>query len=244
MKLKWVFAALVLVNLGLWMWGSWYQETPAPENRGAGAPIASEKMRLLGEPDVKLQPRKAATPANLESAANAPQVCFHIGPFPDSALTVIAEAKLNEWHLAFLRRAEEIKLIAGYRVYLAPLALKGAVERQRKELSRFGFKDHALIQDEAGQSVISLGLFSTETNAQSRARELTAKGMEAKVQPLYRPRTVYWLDLSSPVPVEIATQVKQADWGAKDIQAQEIACATAPRPSLAPPQAPADNAPS
>ncbi len=246
MKLKWLFAALVLFNLGLWMWGSWYKETSIPENRSARAPIAPDKMRLLNEPGVKLLPRKTA--ANVGSSASLAPICFHVGPFPDSALTAIAESKLNEWHLVFSRRAEEIKIVTGYQVYLPPLASKEAADRKRQELSRLGFKDHALMQDETGQDVISLGLFSVEANAQSRVHELMAKGIEAKVHPLYQPRTVYWLDVNNPAPPEIASQMKQTDWGAKDTHAQEASCASTTRPQIAPPPIPApsqmDNAPS
>lgn len=241
MKLKWLFAALVLLNLGLLMWGSWYKETSVPENRSARAPIAPEKMRLLNEPGVKLQPRKTAANAGLN--ANLAPACFHIGPFPDSALTAIAESKLNEWHLVFSRRAGEIKIVTGYQVYLPPLASKEAAERKRQELTRLGFKDHALVQDQAGQDVISVGLFSVEANAQNRVHELTDKGVEAKVQPLYQPRTVYWLDINNPTPLEIASQIKQTDWGAKDTHAQEAACGTAPNSGSAPPpiSAPSDS---
>jgi len=247
MKLKWVFAALVLLNLGLWMWGSWYKETLIPENRSARAPVAPEKMRLLSEPGVKLQPRKTAAPVNAGLTAHLPQVCFHVGPLPDTALTSNAESKLVEWNLVFVRRAAEIKVITGYQVFLPSLASKEAAERKRQELTRLGFKDHALIQNPAGEDIISLGLFSVEANAQSRVHELAAKGIEAKMQPLHQSRDVYWLDINSPVPPEIAAKMKQTDWGAKDTQAQEAACATAPNPTPAPPPAvppePKDNAP-
>ena len=171
MKLKWLLAAFVLANLGLWMWASWYQETPLEETRAARAPIAPEKMRLLTTPDVKLTPRKAPPPANAELVANAVPVCFHIGPFAETARVTQAEAKLNELHLGFARRAEETKMITGYRVYLPPLASKEAAERKRQELTRLGFKDHAVFQEEGWHNAISLGLFSVEANATARVRK-------------------------------------------------------------------------
>ena len=243
MKLKWVFATLVLANIGLWMWASWYREPPVEDNRVARAPIALEKMRLLSEAGVKLTPRKVPPPANAELAANTPQVCFHIGPFPDADPTTKAEAKLNEWHLIYARRAEETKAITGYRVYLPPLKSKQAAERKRQQLTRLGFKDHALIQEEGWQNAISLGLFSVEANAESRVRELAAKGVVAKVQPLSQTRSVYWLDIGVSVPPDTALKVKQADWGAQDIQAQETTCPAGASPSSAPPQPPPANAP-
>ena len=245
MKLKWLLAAFVLANLGLWMWASWYKEAPVEEHRAARAPIAPEKMRLLTEPDVKLTPRKAPPPANAELTANAVPLCFHIGPFAETTLVTQAEAKLSELSLGFARRTEEIKIITGYRVTLPPLATKEAAESKRQELTRLGFKDHAVIQEEGWQNAISLGLFSVEANAMARVRELAAKGVEAKAQPLTQNRTHYWLDLIAPVSPENVVKLKQTDWGAKDIQAQETTCpaGTNPPPPPAPLPAPHDNAP-
>ena len=224
MKLKWLFAAFVLANLGLWMWASWYKETPVEENRTARAPVAPEKIRLFNEPGVKLTPRKAPPPANAELTANAVAVCFHIGPFAETARVTQAEAKLSELHLGFARRSEKTKTITGYRVTLPPLASREAAERKRQELTRLGFKDHAVIQEEGWHNAISLGLFSVEANAAARVRELAAKGVEAKAQPLTQSRTRTWLDLIAPVSPENVMQLKQTDWGAKDIQVQETTC--------------------
>jgi hypothetical protein len=224
MKLKWLFAAFVLANIGLWMWASWYKETPLEETRAARAPLALEKMRLLTEPNVKLTPRKTPPPANAELVANAVPVCFHLGPFTDTVRVTQAEAKLNELHLGFARRTEETKMITGYRVYLPPLASKESAERKRKELTRLGFKDHAVIQEDGWHNAISLGLFSVEANATARVRELAAKGVEASMQPLTQDRTLYWLDLLEPTAQDNIVKLKQADWGAKEVQLHESTC--------------------
>lgn len=239
MKLKWIFAALVLANLGLWMWASWYKEAPVEENSAARMPIAPEKMRLLDEVGVKLQLRKAPPAANSELVATATSGCFRLGPFPDVELTVKAEKKLKEWHLGFVRQTEQINTITGYRVYLAPFTSKQAAERKRKELTRLGFKDHALIPEEGSQNAISLGLFSVEANADSRMRDLAAKGVKAKVLPQRETRTLHWLDFPALLPVETVVRLKETDWGAREIQAQPKACpagvipppATTPRPA-------------
>ena len=224
MKLKWLFAAFVLANLGLWMWASWYKEAPLEEHRAARAPIAPEKMRLLSEPDVKLAARKTPPPANAELVANAVPVCFRLGPFTDTARVIQAEAKLNERHLGFARRTEETKTITGYRVTLPPLASREAAERKRQELTRLGFKDHAVIQEDGWHNAISLGLFSVEANATARVRELAAKGVEASMQPLTQDRTLYWLDLLEPTAHDNVVKLKQADGGAKEVQLHESAC--------------------
>lgn len=230
MKLKWVFGALVLANLGLWMWASWYREPAVEENRTVRPPIAADKMRLLDEPGVKLRPRKAPPPAHAELSANAPQVCFHIGPFLDADLAARAETELNRLQLIFSRRTEENKTISGYLVYLPPLASKAAAERKRRQLTRLGFKDHAVMQEEGLRNAISLGRYSVEANADSRVKKLAAKGVRAKVQTLYGTQARYWLDITAPVPADTAARVKAIDWEAKDVQSQETACPAGAKP--------------
>ena len=240
MKPKWIFAALVLINLGLWMWASWYKELPVSENSVARLPIAPEKMRLLDEAGVKLQLRKVPPAANSQLVATASSGCFRLGPFPDAELTAKAETKLKEWHLSFIRQTEQTNPITGYRVYLAPFASKQAAERKRKRLTRLGFKDHALILEEGSQNAISLGLFSVQANADSRVRDLAAKGVKAKVRPLRETRTLYWLDFPALVPVETVVKLKQTDWGAKEIQVQQKACPAGVNPLPATPHPPPD----
>jgi hypothetical protein len=243
MKLKWVFAALVLANLGLWMWASWYKQTPVEETRTARTPVAPEKMRLLNEPGVKLTPRKAPPPANAELTASVVPACFHIGPFPDVDLVARAETRLNELQLTYSRRSEETRSVTGYLVYLPPLPSQKAAERKRQELTRLGFKDHALIQDEGMQNAISLGLFTVEANAASRVRELAAKKVDARIQPFQQTRTRFWLDVAVKVPAQTADRIRQIDWAAKDVRVREITC---PAGTNAPPDKspePRDHAP-
>lgn len=242
MKLKWIFAALVLANIGLWMWASWYRDRPVEETRAARAPVAPEKMRLFKEPGAKLVPRKAP-PANAGLTASVAPACFHIGPFPDVDLVARAETRLNELPLTYSRRAEETRSVTGYLVYLPPLPSPKAAERKRQELTRLGFKDHALMQEEGMQNAISLGLFTVEANAESRVRELAAKKVEARIQPFQQTRTRYWLDVAVKVPAQTADRIRQIDWAAKGIQVREITCPAGTSLPPAKPPGPSDNAP-
>jgi hypothetical protein len=243
MKLKWIFATLILANLGLWMWASWYKDRPVEETRAARAPVAPEKMRLFKEPGVKLMPRKAPPPANAALTASVAPACFHIGPFPDVDLVARAETRLNELPLTYSRRAEEVRRVTGYLVYLPPLPSPKVAERKRRELTRLGIKDHALIQEGDMQNAISLGLFTVEANAASRVRELAAKKVQARIQPFQQARTRFWLDVAVKVPAPTADRIRQIDWAAKDVQVREITC---PAGTSVPPdksREPRDNAP-
>jgi hypothetical protein len=200
-------------------------------------------MRLFNEPGVKLVPRKAPPPANAELTASVAPACFHIGPFPDVDLVARAETRLNELPLTYSRRAEETRNVTGYLVYLPPLSSPKAAERKRQELTRLGFKDHALMQEEGMQNAISLGLFTVEANAESRVRELAAKKIQARIQPFQQTRTRFWLDVAVRAPAETAGRMKQIDWAAKDVQVREITCPAGASLPPAKPPAPRDNAP-
>ncbi|MDH3515024.1 MAG: hypothetical protein OEM83_09190 [Gammaproteobacteria bacterium] len=243
MKLKWIFAALVLANIGLWMWASWYKDSPVEETRAARAPLSAEKMRLLGEPDVKLVPRKVPPPANARLTASAAPACFHIGPFPDAEVVARAESRLNELQLTYSRRLEGTRTIAGYLVYLPALPSQKAAERKRRELTRLGFKDHALMQEEGMQNAISLGVFTVEANAESRVRELAARKVRARIQPFEQTRTRFWIDVAVRVPSETVEKLGQIDWAARDVRIQEMACPVGARVPPDKPREPRNNTP-
>jgi len=243
MKLKWLFGTLILLNLGLWMWGVWYKPVPPEENRTARAPIAPEQMRLLTEPGVKLVPRAGPLPANAALLPNVAPACFRIGPFAEMALVAQAETQLVAWHLGPPRRSEETRMVTSYLAYLPMLASREEAERKRAELTRLGFKDHALMQDEIWHNAISLGLFAVEANAENRVSELAAKGVYAKVKPISQNRIFYWLDFTARVSAEDSVKLKRMDWGAPDIQTQEITCPAANNPPLPPASPPPGKTP-
>ena len=221
MKLKWIFAALVLANLGLWMWATWYKETLVEENRSASAPVSPEKLRLLNEPGEKHTPRKVSPFAKAGLRTGAGTVCFHIGPFSDADIVTRAENRLKELELTYSRRQEETRTITGYLVYLPPLSSLEEVERKRQELTRLGFKDNALIQEEGMQNAISLGVFTVEANAETRVRELAAKKVSARMQPFELSRKRFWLDVAVNIPSDTLAKLGQMDW---EVPVQEMAC--------------------
>ena len=231
--LKWLFGLLVLSNLGLLMWGTWYREPLAPiEAPQPQAPVAVEKMKLLSEPGVRLIARaKAPTPApppGENSAAAAS--CHRLGPFTSPEKARAAATKLENWGLKSERLSEFETQGVGYRVYLPPFASREVAEGKRRELTRLGFADHALIVGEDGmENGISLGLFAVEQNAQARVQQLAQKGVEASVQSVPTVRPVYWLALSTPavdgkigdVPIARFTE---EDWGISAAPLRPVAC--------------------
>ena len=55
--LRWLLALLVLLNIGLLMWASWYRETPLEEGRTPLPAVNAERMIPLSTPGLALRAR-------------------------------------------------------------------------------------------------------------------------------------------------------------------------------------------
>ena len=233
-----LFAMLVLANVGLYMWATWYKDPPPAPVAPARSPIAPEKMRLLSEPGVQLTTRKTTPPPPPPVQTADGDSCFALGPFTGKDAAQAAATQLQGWQINPSERAEQEQLTAAYRVYLPPFPSKQDAERKRRELTRLGFTDHALIHEEGLDNAISLGLFSVEANARLRLRQLAAKGVVAVFQSLPSTRNLYWLDFGGEVKdgqLEAATiaALGAHPWGT-DVHLYPRACPVPPTTSAAP----------
>jgi hypothetical protein len=221
---KGLFALLVLANVGLWLWMTGVRPNSTERVEGPRPEIAPEKLRLLSEPGVRVQERAPEAPAPAE-LTNTAAGCYRLGPFADEAATTKAIDVLKQIPLAYERRQEEETVVTGYRVYLPPLASREAAEKRRRQLTRLGFKDHSVIQEEGLENAISLGLFAVEANARKRLQALAARKVTAKIQTLTQARTRHWLVL---VPadglVAALPPLRETDWGSPEIKLEETAC--------------------
>jgi hypothetical protein len=252
--MKWVFAILVLANLGFWLWATGIRE-PQDQPVVSGRPaLAPEKMKLLTEPGVKLVPRpkprpQPARPADSEPAAategrgETAGACYRVGPFADAASADKAGAELTELNISFVRELEEQRRVVSQRVYLPSFPTKEAAEAKRKELTRLGFRDHALIEEEGMQHAISLGVYSVEANALRHIKLLAAKGIQARIEPLYQIRAGYWLALRLDAPAaggDALAALRARKWEAPNVKLTEAPCprmgeiAAKPEPAASP----------
>lgn len=229
--MKWILAVLVLVNIGVGLWISGY--VPPPEAVEAPrATVHAEKMRLLTERGVALKPRPKPPEPILETEAGSATpllACYRAGPFAELESVVQAGKRLEERQVAYMRREESRQAVTGYRVYLPPFPSRQAAEARRKELTRLGFKDHALIQD-GGRYAISLGLYTIEANARDHLKQLAVKGIVAKLDPIQQRRTAYWLELTG---ADLFDVLQDFDWREPGVSLSEFTCpaTVAPMPT-------------
>ncbi len=225
---KWLFALLILANVGLWLWMTGFRQGDGAAVEGPRPAIQPEKLRLLTEPGVRVQERAPDAPAT-PALANAAAGCYRLGPFADEAATEKAINLLKQIPLAYERKQEEEPVVTGYRVYLPPLASREAAEKKRRQLTRLGFKDHSVLQEEGLQNAISLGTFAVEANAQKHQRALAAKKIEAKIQTLTQVRSRHWLALGPAENLAGALpRLRETDWGSAGAKIDETPCPAAP----------------
>ncbi|MFQ5935355.1 MAG: SPOR domain-containing protein [Acidiferrobacterales bacterium] len=218
--MKWVFAALLLINAGVFMWGSWYRPgfAPAPASR----PLVNEgSLQPIAKSEPSVQ-SSAVTGTRSKPRRADPGSCALLGPFTSLDEVEVAVEKLAALGVVSQQREETQERITRYRVYIPPLRSREAAERKRRQLTKLGVKDHYVIDEPGLENAISLGLFAVKENAWALAHRLAEKGISAKQDTVYESDTAYWLDLR----LEQATvaRVRQAQWGAPNIGVRQRPC--------------------
>lgn len=225
--MRWLFALLVLTNVAFFFWGIWFKPDALPPPKPARAAVNAEKIRLLSEPGVIVEPRAApapdaAAPTPL-AAGEARPLCYTIGPFTRAEDMSAVGTRLQELGLSYLERQQEKREPAGFRVLLEPFANARAAENKRQELTRAGIKDHGVINEPGRRPGISLGIFSLAENAQNYARHLARKGVKAKVESLTKTTITQWLDTHALAP-EAAAAVQRSFAEVKGLEVNEKIC--------------------
>ena len=140
------------------------------EGRIIGQQISPEKIRLLAPEQVSALTRKLEAPK---------LVCLEWGALvggdvarAGQALEPLAlGAKLTQ------RKQEEV---AGFWVYIPPLASRLVATQKAGELKRLGVDDYFVVPDDPKwRNAISLGVFKTEDAAKARLVALRAKGVKS-----------------------------------------------------------------
>jgi hypothetical protein len=223
-----VFWALVLANLAYFAWARWVDvPRPPPVNE-----TVSRLPRLkLASEEPPPPPQGSAVPERTSLGGTA---CLAVGPFRDADNSARAATLLHERGFEPHPRTEAGEPSTEYDVYVG--GLKGTVEvtRTLHELQRAGFKDAAVVADEASSDRrIALGAFSERTPADERSRAARQSGFKAEVAERKSSGTRYWLDLTAPAGT---ATVPIQDLFAEGFGSQ-IAVRSCPVPAPSPPPA-------
>jgi hypothetical protein len=137
-----------------------------------GQQLNREKIRLLAPAQVSALARKPEPP-------KVPTVCLEWGAFAgaDTARAALALEPLALGAKLTQRKQEEV---AGFWVYIGPLANRQAATQKAGELKRLGVDDYFVVIDDSNwRNAVSLGVFKTEDAAKARLAALRAKNVKS-----------------------------------------------------------------
>lgn len=194
--LKFVFWLLAGVNLlvlaiGQGYLGSFRTETREPAR--LKNQLQAGKLTLLTQeqataPAAPPAAEEGATPAAAVAAPPPSYACTEVGNF------LLADGRRFETQVAALnlgdrqsRRNVAGQDISSYMVYIPPQGSKEGAERKAGELKQLGVTNYFIINEGSAQRWgISLGVFKSETSAQSQLASLNKQGVHsARVAPRY-----------------------------------------------------------
>ncbi|GMQ92018.1 MAG: hypothetical protein BMS9Abin11_1335 [Gammaproteobacteria bacterium] len=207
--MKWLFGILVLMNITLWMWGSWYHIDPADRLR---PDINGEQMRLLSAPNVVKAVRQPGTrPATKKlKEVNIAGRCFRIGPFMSGRNVTRATKRLSRQKIR-ARKTRKKSRILTFRVYLPQQSSRSAALRLQSRLRSRGFRDTSIISGRGLRNAVSVGVFVNQRNARRRIRKLKKQGFRAKQEVYAAVRRLVWLEFGSNN--HTLKELKKTRWG-------------------------------
>jgi hypothetical protein len=213
--LKGIVAALLLANVGYFLWSKGIANTPqtaiagsgtlqlASESPAAGALAGSDAPVDLGAtasaqggagsaaapPDIA--PPDTAAPPLLSNVKR----CVSVGPFRDVSEAARAAGTLRSGGYDPRQRVADGEVWAGVWVYLPLPQAKPAAEQVLEKLKAGGIDDALEMPGPNDTSVISLGLFSEPKRAQARVAQAQALSLNPAVADRKRNGNVYWIDI-------------------------------------------------
>lgn len=210
--MRWVFLALVVANVGLYLWGAGYH--PSADGDGPiERPAVNEKSMLL------LSERDAADAWPADKAGE----CVRIGPFEsDDGFNRAAEL-LDEIGLSYNGQTVNARQLQAFRVLLGPFASAAELEEKLSALRAAGIDGYRIQGDDAAGS-ISLGLFSQRAAAESYAADLARRDVMAEVRAESRRLgPLRWLAVPRPEEPTL-DRLRDADWGETQVRVQMSGC--------------------
>ncbi len=148
------------------------------------------------------QPVPAARPTSNAMA------CYRVGPF-----LLIGDLRsvlqlLESGDIVVQERSETLRKQAGYWVYIPPLDSLQQAREALRQMEDNGVSDVLIISEGSKANAISTGVYKTEELGRERRESLGELGFQAKIEPLFRSQSQYWLELE----LMKSTQIPEKLW--------------------------------
>jgi hypothetical protein len=153
-------------------------------------------LQLLDEPA-----QQTATAADQSGAtqaapsANAP-LCYTLGPFKEQQQAQQVIQRFSQDKIKITSRSSVEQEYMGMMVYIDGHENREAAISTAQELRKKGIDDYIIVNEPDKTNVLSLGVFGLKKNAERHQARIEALGYQAKTEPRYRKRRIYWLDYS------------------------------------------------
>jgi len=158
-----IFTLLVLANLALAAAAWLISSKPNPDAALLTRQINADQVRIIAPP----------------ASAPARSACLEWGTFSDAEL---AGARRELERLGLTSRASEarVPVVAGWWVFIPPLASQDEVDRRLAELTGQGIAEYYAVEGEGPmRNAISLGIFRSEAAANAYLRALRERGVRS-----------------------------------------------------------------
>lgn len=133
-----------------------------------------------------------------EQSPSAPRVgdqgCRTLGPFEDRASAETFAQDLAARDLPGLLRTGALRETRSYLVLIPTASKEDAADTMRRLLGA-GYKDVWLLTTGEHKGKVSVGLFRSDSNADSRLSQVTNDGFPATIVPRIVERPAFWVDL-------------------------------------------------
>jgi len=168
-----VFFLLILANVALF---AYFWTSARDDAQGEAYIVAQQlnpdKIRLLA-------PEQAKALTSKPDPAKAAAMCLEWGGFVGTDVTRAAQA-LEPLGLGAKLAPRKLDEVAGFWVYIPPLASRQVAMQKAAELKRLGVDEYFVVADDSKwRFAVSLGIFKTEDAARARLAALRAKGVKS-----------------------------------------------------------------
>ena len=188
--------SLLLINLGVLAWFSWFADENEPPTGTSEFSIEESLPQLMLASEVdSASDAGSANRGNMVTAVAQELLCVSLGPFQDDPHAAVAAARLSQRGYALSQRAADGQIRAGFWVNIVAGTMRDDAEDMADRLRDRGVSDFYIVPGD-DSNVISLGVYSGQERAQRRHDELAALGFAPVIDDRLQGGTVQWLDFS------------------------------------------------